>query len=140
FETFARRCVICTHALLVDRGAIVGLGGFDASLRTWEDWDLWQRLARLGRRWVMVDEPLAFHRINPNALSRNSAQMMADAEIVIARGFSPDPRVKHPASAHANGAIEANGGTAAEALAWFALWNAASDCGRGSRPINLQSL
>ncbi|RVD61180.1 glycosyltransferase [Mesorhizobium sp. M2D.F.Ca.ET.185.01.1.1] len=140
FETFARRCVICTHALLVDRGAIVGLGGFDASLRTWEDWDLWQRLARLGRRWVMVDEPLAFHRINPNALSRNSAQMMADAEIVIARGFSPDPRVKHPAPAHANGAIEANGGTAAEALAWFALWNAASDCGRGSLSINSRSL
>ncbi|TIV59648.1 MAG: methyltransferase domain-containing protein, partial [Mesorhizobium sp.] len=66
--------------------------------------------------------------------------MLADAEIVIARGFSPDPRVKHPASAHANGAIEANGGTAAEALAWFALWNAASDCGRGSLSINPRSL
>ncbi|WP_246691943.1 MULTISPECIES: SAM-dependent methyltransferase [unclassified Mesorhizobium] len=34
----------------------------------------------------------------------------------------------------------ANGGTATEALAWTALWNAASDCGSGSRPINLQSL
>ncbi|MDX8538683.1 trifunctional glycosyltransferase/class I SAM-dependent methyltransferase/polysaccharide deacetylase [Mesorhizobium abyssinicae] len=140
FETFARQCAVRTHALLVDRETIVGLGGFDVSVRTCEDWDLWQRLARLGKNWVMVDEPLAFHRISPSALYRNSAQMVADAEIVIARGFSPDPRVKHPASAHANGAIEANGGTAAEALAWFALWNAASDCGRGSRPINLQSL
>ncbi|CCV06259.1 conserved hypothetical protein [Mesorhizobium metallidurans STM 2683] len=140
FETFARRCAIRTHALLVDRATIVELGGFDVSLRTCEDWDLWQRLARLGKNWVMVDEPLAFYRISPNALSRNSTQMLADAEIVIARGFSPDPRVKHPASAHANGAIEANGGTASEALAWFALWNAASDCGSGSRSIDPQSL
>ncbi|TIX77434.1 MAG: hypothetical protein E5V21_18385, partial [Mesorhizobium sp.] len=104
-----------------------------------EDWDLWQRLARLGKRWVMVDEPLAFYRTSPNSLSRNSTQMLVDAEIVIARGFSPDPRVKHPASAHANGAIGANGRTASEALAWFALWNAASDCGCGSRSIE-QSL
>ncbi|TIU96992.1 MAG: hypothetical protein E5W00_24530, partial [Mesorhizobium sp.] len=105
------------------RKTIVELGGFDVSLRTCEDWDLWQRLARLGKRWVMVDEPLAFYRTSPNSLSRNSTQMLVDAEIVIARGFSPDPRVKHPASAHANGAIGANGRTASEALAWFALWN-----------------
>ncbi|PBC10523.1 trifunctional glycosyltransferase/class I SAM-dependent methyltransferase/polysaccharide deacetylase [Mesorhizobium sp. WSM3859] len=140
FETFARQCAIRTNALVVDRETIVKLGGFDASLRTCEDWDLWQRLARLGKNWVMVDEPLAFYRISPNALSRNSTQMLSDAENVIARGFSPDPRVKHPASAHANGAIEANGGTAAAALAWFALWNAASDCGRGSLSINPRSL
>ncbi|RWN67591.1 MAG: glycosyltransferase [Mesorhizobium sp.] len=140
FETLARRCAIRTHALLVDRETIVELGGFDVSLRTCEDWDLWQRLARLGKNWVMVDKPLAFYRASPNSLSRNSAQMLVDAEIVITRGFSPDPRVKHPASAHANGAIEASGHTASEALAWFALWNAASDCGCGSRSINPQSL
>ncbi|WP_376701874.1 trifunctional glycosyltransferase/class I SAM-dependent methyltransferase/polysaccharide deacetylase [Mesorhizobium sp. ISC25] len=140
FETFARRCAIAIHGQLVDRETIIELGGFDMSLRTCEDWDLWQRLARLDKKWVVVDEPLAFYRTSPNALSRNSTQMLADAEIVIARGFSADPRVKHPASAHANGAIEANGGTASEALAWFALWNAASDCGCGSRSINPQSL
>ncbi|TIN09250.1 trifunctional glycosyltransferase/class I SAM-dependent methyltransferase/polysaccharide deacetylase [Mesorhizobium sp.] len=140
FETFARRCPIRTHALLVDRRTIVELGGFDVSLRTCEDWDLWQRLARLGKRWVMVDESLAFYRTSPNSLTRNSTQMLADAEIVIARGFSPDPRVKKPASAHANGAIETNGRTASEALAWFALWNAASDCGSGRRSISPQTL
>ncbi|RWK56454.1 trifunctional glycosyltransferase/class I SAM-dependent methyltransferase/polysaccharide deacetylase [Mesorhizobium sp.] len=140
FETFARRCPIRPHALLVDRKTIVELGGFDVSLRTCEDWELWQRLARLGKHWVMVDEPLAFYRTSPNSLTGNSTQMLADAEIVIARGFSPDPRVKQPASAHANGAIEANGGTASEALAWFALWNAASDCGRGRRSISPQTL
>jgi peptidoglycan/xylan/chitin deacetylase (PgdA/CDA1 family) len=140
FETFARKCPIRTNALLVDREIIVGLGGLDVSLRACEAWDLWQRLARLGRHWVMVDEPLAFHDIGPNALSRNSAQMMADAAIVIARGFSPDPRVKNPASAHANGAVEANGGTASEALAWFALWHTASDCGSGSHSFDLQPL
>nr|WP_250889200.1 trifunctional glycosyltransferase/class I SAM-dependent methyltransferase/polysaccharide deacetylase [Mesorhizobium sp. dw_380] len=140
FDTFARRCAIRTHALLVDRATIVELGGFDVSLRTCEDWDLWQRLARLGKNWVIVDEPLAFYRASANALTRNSTQMLVDAEIVIARGFSADPRVKHPASAHANGANPSDGSTASEALAWFALWNAASDCGRGSGSINPQPL
>ncbi|RUW59656.1 trifunctional glycosyltransferase/class I SAM-dependent methyltransferase/polysaccharide deacetylase [Mesorhizobium sp. M7A.F.Ca.US.008.03.1.1] len=140
FETFARRCAIAARALLVDRETIVELGGFDVSLRTCEDWDLWQRLARLGRNWVMVDEPLAFYRTSPNSLTRDSSQMLADAEIVIARGFSADSRVKHPASIHANGANSADGRTASEALAWFALWNAASGCGGGSGSINPQSL
>ncbi|MER9367434.1 glycosyltransferase [Mesorhizobium sp. M0518] len=140
FETFARRCAIATHALLLDRETIVELGGFDVSLRTCEDWDLWQRLARLGRNWVMVDEPLAFYRASPNSLTRNSSQMLADAEIVIARGFSADSRVKHPVTIHANGANSADGRTASEALAWFAFWNAASDCGGGSGSINPQSL
>ncbi|WJI39067.1 trifunctional glycosyltransferase/class I SAM-dependent methyltransferase/polysaccharide deacetylase [Mesorhizobium opportunistum] len=136
FETFARRCAIRTHALLIDRATVVELGGFDVSLRTCEDWDLWQRVARLGNRWVMVDKPLAFYRASPNSLTRNSTQMLADAEIVIARGFSADPRVKRPASAHANGANSADGRAASEALAWFALWNAASDCGNGGGPIH----
>ncbi|WP_250888963.1 trifunctional glycosyltransferase/class I SAM-dependent methyltransferase/polysaccharide deacetylase [Mesorhizobium sp. dw_380] len=136
FDTFARRCAIRTHALLIDRATIVELGAFDVTLRTCEDWDLWQRVARLGKNWVMVDEPLAFYRASPNSLTRNSTQMLADAEIVIARGFSADPRVKRPASAHANGANSADGRAASEALAWFALWNAASDCGSGGGPIH----
>ncbi|WP_442222128.1 glycosyltransferase [Rhizobium sp. 2YAF20] len=140
FETFARRCAIRTHALLIDRATIVELGGFDVSLRTCEDWDLWQRVGRLGKRWVMVDEPLAFYRASPNSLTRNSTQMLADAAIVIARGFSADPRVKHPASAHANGATSEDGRAAPEALAWFALWNAASDCDSGRCSINPQTL
>ncbi|MER8703233.1 trifunctional glycosyltransferase/class I SAM-dependent methyltransferase/polysaccharide deacetylase [Mesorhizobium sp. M1273] len=135
FETFARRCAIRTHALLIDRATIVELGGFDVSLATCEDWDLWQRVARLGNRWVMVDEPLAYYRASPNSLTRNSTQMISDAEIVIARGFSADPRVKHPASAHAKGANPLDGRAACEALAWFALWNAASDCGSGGGSI-----
>ncbi|MER9330835.1 trifunctional glycosyltransferase/class I SAM-dependent methyltransferase/polysaccharide deacetylase [Mesorhizobium sp. M0488] len=140
FETFARRCAVRTHALLIDRATIVELGAFDVTLRTCEDWDLWQRVARLGKRWVMVDEPLAFYRASPNSLTRNSTQMLADAEIVITRGFAADPRVKHPATAHVNGATSAGSRAASEALAWFALWNAASDCGAGVGPINPQIL
>ncbi|TIM20100.1 MAG: hypothetical protein E5Y74_19635, partial [Mesorhizobium sp.] len=86
--------------------------------------------------WVMVDEPLAFCRASSNSLTRNSSQMLADAEIVIARGFSADSRVKHPVTIHANGANSADGRTASEALAWFAFWNAAPDCGGGSGSIN----
>lgn len=134
FETFARRCAVAIHALLIDRRTVVELGGFDLSLRTCEDWDLWQRVARLGTRWLEVDEPLSYYRTTASSLSRDSARMIADARIVIERGFSEDARVANPAQAHARGADDAGGRTADAALAWFALWNAASDCaaGRGS--------
>ena len=35
----------------------VRIGGFDTSLRTCEDWDLWQRATRMGGRWLHVDPP-----------------------------------------------------------------------------------
>jgi peptidoglycan/xylan/chitin deacetylase (PgdA/CDA1 family)/SAM-dependent methyltransferase len=140
FETFARRCAVAIHALLIDRRTIVENDGFDVSLRTCEDWDLWQRVAREGKRWVEVDEPLSFYRASLTSLTRNSTQMLADARVVIARGFSGDQRVRNPASAHAKGAASANGHTAAEALAWFALWNAASACGAGDWSVDPELL
>ncbi len=49
FEMFARSCAAAIHAVLIERDMINRIGGFDTSLRTCEDWDLWQRAARSGR-------------------------------------------------------------------------------------------
>ena len=46
FRRLASYCPFYTHACLVRRSAFERFGGFDVSLRTCEDWDLWQRMAR----------------------------------------------------------------------------------------------
>jgi hypothetical protein len=58
-EVFARSCPAAIHAILIERQILVRIGGFDTSLRTCEDWDLWQRAARMGGRRVHVDRTLS---------------------------------------------------------------------------------
>lgn len=119
FERFARTCAAAIHAVLVDRETLLGVGSFDTSLRTCEDWELWQRIARTGKPWVHVDAVLSYYRASPNSLTQDIARMIADARVVIDRGFSGE-----------DGASVALG-SADEAHALFALWCAAFDCGRG---------
>ncbi len=130
FEAFARSCVTAIHAILIERKILVRIGGFDTSLRTCEDWDLWQRAARVGGRWVHVDAPLSYYRASEHSLTQNVEQVLADAAIVIRRGFSTDDRLAGTDLARPVGARTADGNTAELAYAFFALWCAAFDCGR----------
>jgi len=132
FEAFARSCPVAVHGVLVKRSAVLGVGGFDASLRTCEEWDLWQRIARTGGTWTHVDELLSYYWSSEHSLSSDIRQMLADGNTVIARGFSADERVKHPAAAHRNGASAASGRPQAAAQAYFALWCCGIDCARGN--------
>ena len=131
FEMFARSCAAAIHAVLIERDMIVRIGGFDTSLRTCEDWDLWQRAARMGGRWVHVDSPLSYYRLSEHSLTQDVDQMLADAAIVIGRGFSADARLSDANPAYIGGASTAEGKTADVAYANFALWCGAIDCGRG---------
>ena len=135
FAVFARRTGVAIHGVLVDRRLVIRLGGFDTTLRTCEDWDLWQRVARTGARFVGVEQPLAYYRMSEHSLSRAMEQVIADARIVIARGFAADPRVDQPAAPHADGATASCGHDAKLALAYFSLWCAAFEvgCGRDGR-------
>ena len=131
FEMFARSCAAAIHAVLIERDMIDRIGGFDTSLRTCEDWDLWQRAARMGGRWVHVDAPLTYYRASEHSLTQDVDQMLTDAAIVIRRGFSADERLSAANPAHPDGASPADGKTADLAYAYFALWCDAFDCGRG---------
>jgi glycosyltransferase involved in cell wall biosynthesis len=51
FSIFANRNAFPIHACIVRRVVVEEVGRFDPSLRTCEDWDLWQRIARLGARF-----------------------------------------------------------------------------------------
>ena len=134
FETFARTCAVAIHAVLIERETVLRAGRFATELRTCEDWDLWQRVARQGGRWVHVAEPLAFYRTVDHSLSQDVERVLADASVVVHRGFAADPRLPDADPAHAAGASCAHGSTAALTLAYAALWAAAVDAARGHHP------
>lgn len=131
FDAFARRCAAKIHSVLINRRVLDAAGGFDPSLRTCEDWDLWQRAARVGGRWVHVDMNLSYYRTSDHSLTQNVQQMLADAQIVIARGFAADQKTIAPFEVHPGASAEFD--TARQAYAYFALWCAAFDCGRRRR-------
>ena len=136
FEAFARSCPVAVHSVLVKKSAVLGVGGFDVNLRTCEEWDLWQRVARTGGSWIHVDELLSYYWSSEHSLSSDLQQMLADGNAVIARGFSIDERVENPAPEHQYGASAAHGRSQAAAHAYFALWCCGINCvrGTGSRP------
>ena len=130
FEDFARGCLVAIHAVLVERETIVRLKGFDPDLTNCEDWDLWQRVARFGRRWILVDESLAYYRTDGPSLSRNVDWLLAHSRMIIGRGFGEDSRLAGMAPEHAAGASLARG-SKEQALAYNALWTLGMDCGAG---------
>ncbi len=54
-----RSCYICQPACFVRRRAYEEVGGVDSSLIYTMDWDLWCRLAREGKSFLRISEPLA---------------------------------------------------------------------------------
>lgn len=56
---------------LVRKTAFVGVGGFDTTLETLEDWDLWKRLLEHGARFRCVPEVLWTYRVAVAETSRN---------------------------------------------------------------------
>lgn len=130
FAMLARSCLVAIHAILVERAVVTSVGAFDTSLQTCEDWDLWLRVARLGDRWIHVDEPLSFYRGSRDSLSKNAAQLLADGKTVIARAFAAHDRVPHAASDQGDTSALGEDGVD-HAIAIFAFWCGGVDCGQG---------
>lgn len=99
FPLFARTCAIVIHSCLVGTELIRRAGGFDESLVTCEDWDLWQRIARLGAGFASVPETVAFYRMRADSASRGGWRMLRDGFRVIDRGHGEDPRLEGDAGA-----------------------------------------
>lgn len=121
-QAFAHRPGTAIHAVLVDRDAVVALGGFDPTLPICEDWDLWQRLSRNGARFVGVAEPLAFYRMRPGSLSHRHRRLLQDGIIVLRRAF---------------GASEADGEGWQMPASYLAIWCAAAEIGAGRDGVPL---
>jgi len=102
FAEFGFRAMMPIHALILKKALVQEVGGFDESLVTCEDWDLWQRIARLGTRFCKHDAVQALYRMREQSASRNAAQMLTNGLLVLAKGHGPDPRVR-PDAPHAAG-------------------------------------
>jgi hypothetical protein len=103
FEVLSTRCAFASDCVVLPRQLLLDLGGFDTSLVTSEDWDLWLRIARTGARFVGVPEGLAYYRARPGSATSRYLQMIADLRVVMARAQAPDPRVKNPHPRYAKG-------------------------------------
>ena len=68
-----------SSAQMVRTAALRNIGGFDTQIYH-DDWDCWVRLARDWRIW-MIDEPLAYYRINSQGY-RNHAPLPARADSI----------------------------------------------------------
>ncbi|MCC5636469.1 glycosyltransferase [Nostoc sp. CHAB 5844] len=103
FAALARNCVLAIHCCIVRKAIAIEIGGFDTTLRTCEDWDFWQKIARTGAVFDAIPDASACYRIRPNSASTNSQQIFTDGIRVITTGHSPDPRVLNPSPAYAKG-------------------------------------
>jgi glycosyltransferase involved in cell wall biosynthesis len=76
------------HAALVRREALQRHGGFDESLTSLEDWDLWLRLSAQGPM-IGIAEPLARYRVYAGSMSTDADRMQANRLAVLAKHFGP---------------------------------------------------
>ncbi|MBI2737330.1 MAG: glycosyltransferase [Rhodospirillales bacterium] len=130
FETFARYAPLVIHGAIFDRVLVVEQGGFDVGLRTYEDLDFHQRIARTGVPFLPVPEAIAFYHMREGSLSADTTALLADGTLVIERAFAPDPRVVGPAERHAAGA-DPMLGSKETALGLNALWCVTDHVGQG---------
>lgn len=134
FGLFARYCAFPTHACLVPRALVTAVGGFDPTLVTCEDWDLWQRVARTGVRFAAVEDVLSLYRMRPNSASFQPRRFLADGLVVLSRTHGPDARVPVELDRYPQGAETA--GLVAQCLyltAWIA--GLAIGAGQDARPL-----
>lgn len=94
FDILAHACSLSVHCALTKAATMARAGNFDETLEINEDWDLWQRIARVGARFVGVPEILAFYYNRPGSLSRRVKALAVDGFEVIRRACAPDPRIE----------------------------------------------
>ncbi|MEM6400593.1 MAG: glycosyltransferase family A protein [Cyanobacteria bacterium P01_D01_bin.116] len=79
------------------RCLIEEIGGFNESLRSWEDVDLWLRIAAT-QKWHFYREKriLCYYRVRPSGLSFNIVQMQACGEQVLKDASQRSPELVKP--------------------------------------------
>jgi glycosyltransferase involved in cell wall biosynthesis len=75
---------------LIRRQALTEVGGFDESLSTAADWDMWLRLAAR-YHFACVPSPQILYRISVNSMSSNVDKQEAESLQVIEKAFSQAP-------------------------------------------------
>ncbi|MCT2398391.1 glycosyltransferase [Novosphingobium mangrovi (ex Huang et al. 2023)] len=136
FAVTARSCPFAIHAAFTRSEVIRAAGDFDTALHVCEDWDLWQRIARMGTVFKAVPGHWVDVHARAGSLSSDVTRHLEDGLRVIRRGHQPDPRLATPLPVLAQGA-PAEG--LRDAVWSHALWVAAVGIGRNADPAALLS-
>ena len=87
---------IATSTVIIDRAVFLKSGGFDETLDSIEDWDLWLRIAK-HRTISYLNQSLVSYRVHNNSLSRDLSRTISTHHRVIKKSFSPDgPLYQYP--------------------------------------------
>jgi glycosyltransferase involved in cell wall biosynthesis len=89
-ENFLLGNPLSVHSVLTRRVWQDKAGKFDESLRSYEDWDMWLRLARLGCKFGWVDAPVSLYRFHSAQMTRIGSQMTQATFAVLDKVYS-DP-------------------------------------------------
>ncbi len=76
-----------SSSVVLRRAVFDECGGFDTSLRSSEDRDMWIRLTTRGHRFFYLAEPLAFIRRHPHNMSKNAPRMKRNSGLVLRRAW-----------------------------------------------------
>lgn len=71
-----------TSSALISRAAFLQVGGFDPSLLSCEDWDLFLRLAEIGRLRVVQEELIEFLNHDEERISNTKSRILSGHETV----------------------------------------------------------
>lgn len=98
-------------SVLLRRSWLLKVGFFDETLRSYEDWDMWLRLARAGCQMKWVDEPVSLYRFHEAQMTRNGFRMTEANFAVLEKVFrglgSDDPWVGMHDEAYAQAHLRA---------------------------------
>ena len=83
---------IVVNSPLSRRKAIDGVGGFDETLTSTEDWDLWLRMLLSGMVFARLGERLAFVRVHPRRMTGNRLNMYSGRYRVIKKNLGDVPK------------------------------------------------
>lgn len=78
---------IVVSSVMIRRSLIQEIGGFDTSLPSVEDWDLWLKLSARGVCFAAVPEPVTMYQWRQGSMSKNYELMRSTRKSIIQRAL-----------------------------------------------------
>jgi len=86
-RNFCLRSHPLCSSVVVKRHVFTECGGFDPTLRSSEDRDMWIRMTARGHRFFLIGEPAAYIRRHPKNMSKNAPRMKQNTQRVLGRAW-----------------------------------------------------
>jgi len=85
FSHFFRLGFIATSTVVVQRDAVLAAGGFDETLETAQDFDLWLKILAGGAHFSVFDEALTRYHVTDGSISSFTARRLACSQRIACR-------------------------------------------------------